>query len=329
MSAKKGNGKLEVTSEIKLDPEVEALLETMPILSLPDVSAETLAVFRSGSIRMDLSDAVQRTDIVIRNDPKLSVRVHTLKEGPRKDRPCVYSIHGGGYVAGSVDLDDGFFDELCQQTGCIGISVDYRLAPEFPYPAPIEDCYTGLAWVFKNAGSLGIDPARVGIHGISGGGGLAAALALMVRDRGEYQLAYQFLDCPMLDDRQITSSSRAKNLVGWSTASNTFGWTSYLGERYGAGEIPYLAAPARAEDLSGLPPAYICVGGADGFRDEDIEYAMKLEASGTPCELHVYAGAPHAVLLFPTTDVGSRYIGDKNQWLRRKIETSRAAPPAS
>lgn len=316
---------MEVTSEIKLDPEIEALLETLPILSVPDVSAQTLDSIRSGSIPMELSDVVQREDIIIREDPKLSVRVHSLKETSQKDRPCVYSIHGGGYVAGSVDLDDAFFDELCQQTGCVGISVDYRLAPEFPYPVPIEDCYAGLAWVFKNAEAYGIDPDRVGIHGISGGGGLAAALALMVRDRGEYQLAYQLLDCPMLDDRQVTPSSRAKNLVGWSTASNSFGWTSYLGDIYGSDKIPYLAAPSRAEDLSALPPAYVCVGGADGFRDEGIEYAMKLEACGTPCELHVYAGAPHAVLLFPSTDVGRRYLGDKNQWLRLKIETSRGS----
>lgn len=313
---------MEATSEIKLDSEIEALLETIPILSVPDVSAETLASFRLGSIPMELSDAVQRENIIIRDDPELSLRVHQLKDAPQKDRPCVYSIHGGGYVAGSVDLDDAFFDELCQQTGCIGISVDYRLAPEFPYPVPLEDCYSGLGWVFENAATLGIDSNRVGIHGISGGGGLAAALALLVRDRGEFQLTYQLLDCPMLDDRQVTPSSRARNLVGWTTASNSYGWKSYLGGLYGSENIPYLAAPARAEDLSALPPAYLCVGGADGFRDEGMEYAMKLEACGTPCELHVYAGAPHAVLLFPNTDVGSRYLGDKNQWLRRKIETS-------
>ena len=147
----------------------------------------------------------------------------------------------------------------------------------------------------------------------------AAALALLVRDRGEHTLDWQLLDCPMLDDRQRTPSSRADGLLVWSRESNAFGWKSYLGDLYGAGDVPYHAAPARAEDLSGLPPAYVCVGGADGFRDEDIDYALRLNGAGVECELHVYPGAPHGVVLFATTGVAQRYQRDQNDWLARKL----------
>ncbi len=312
-------------SATDIDPSFAALLEKYPVITNTHASAETLDDMRAGSIPAPpLSNAVERVDHVVRDDPRLTVRVHQQKGATQTNRPCVYSIHGGGYVAGSADMDDGLFDALCQKTGCVGISVEYRLAPESPYPAPIDDCYAGLAWVFANAKSLGIDSTRIGIHGVSGGGGLAAALALMVRDRGEYKVAYQLLDCPMLDDRQITASSQAEGLIGWTKESNAFGWLSYLGDLYGQDDVPYLAAPARAEDLSGLPPAYICVGGADGFRDEDIAYALRLGECGVPCELHVYPGAPHGAMLFVETDLGALYVRDKEHWLTQKIETARA-----
>lgn len=308
----------------ELDPSIAALLEQFPVIMNTHASAETLEDMRGGSLPAPpLSDAVERVDHVLRDEPRLTVRVHQQKGATQTNRPCVYSIHGGGYVMGSSDMDDGLFDILCQKTGCVGISVEYRLAPEHPFPAPLEDCYEGLAWVIANAESLGIDPERVGIHGVSAGGGLAAALALMVRDRGEYELAYQLLDCPMLDDRQITVSSQAE-LIGWTRESNEFGWRSYLGDLYGGDDVPYLAAPSRAEDLSGLPPAYICVGGADGFRDEGIAYALRLGECGVPCELHVYPGAPHGAMLFLETDLGARYVRDKEHWLTLKIENARA-----
>lgn len=309
-------------SATELAPEIAELIEQIGDLLISELNTETLEQMRATTLPMELSDEVERVEHSIRNTPHLKVRVHKKKGSQRTDRPCVYSIHGGGYVGGSTGLDDGLFDLLCQKTDCVGVSVEYRLAPESPYPAAIEDCYDGLAWVFANAEALGINPTRVGIHGVSAGGGLAAALALLVRDRGEYRLAYQALDCPMLDDRQITSSSQADNLVTWSRGSNTFGWKSYLGDLYGSDSIPYTAAPSRAEDLSGLPPAFIGVGGADGFRDENIAYALKLGECGTPCELHVYPGAPHAAVLFPTVDICARYIRDKQHWMMVMIETA-------
>ena len=310
-------------SSTQLDPEIAAQLDKVSLLNLPELSVEKLDKLRTLSLPSELTNDVERTDHIVRETPRLKVRVHQRKGSSRTDRPCVYSIHGGGYIMGSIDLDDGLFDKLCQETDCVGVSVDYRLAPENPYPIPIEDCYSGLAWVFSNLEFLGIDSKRIGIHGVSAGGGLAAALALMIRNRGEYQVAYQLLDCPMLDDRQITASSQAENLVGWKKEFNSFGWRSYLGDLYSHDDIPYLAAPARAKDLSGLPPAYICVGGADGFRDESIAYAKLLGECGTQCELHVYPGAPHGVMIFTDTDVGARYIRDKEHWLTRKVETAK------
>lgn len=310
-------------SATDLDPAIKALIEENQLPLLPDISSETLELLRAGELPQAVTDEVERVDHTIRDSPHLSVRISTKKDSKGSDRPCLYSIHGGGYVGGNARIDDALFDRLCRKTDCVGISVEYRLAPESPYPAPLEDCYEGLAWVFANAGSLGIDPKRIGIHGVSAGGGLAAALGLMVRDRGEYCIAYQALDCPMLDDRQITASSSADNLLTWSKASNKFGWQSYLGDLYGKDDVPYLAAPARADDLSGLPPTYIGVGGADGFRDENINYALRLGECGVPCELHVYPGAPHAAVLFPSVDTCARYIRDKDHWLTVQIETAR------
>jgi acetyl esterase/lipase len=305
-------------SSTELDPAIVPLADQVPFAG---INAETLADVRAAPVALpvELSNAVERVDHVVSEDPHVVVRVHTPKVAASGPRPCVYSIHGGGYVMGSYEMDDLKFDQLCQAHDCVGVSVEYRLAPETPYPAPLEDCYAGLAWVFQHAEQLGIDPSRVGVSGVSAGGGLAAALALLVRDRGAYTLAWQLLDCPMLDDRQRTPSSQADDLIVWSRESNTFGWKSYLGVLHGSDSVPYHAAPARAKDLSGLPPAYVCVGGADGFRDENIEYALRLNGAGVQCELHVYPGAPHGVMLFATTDVAQRYLRDAGDWLARRL----------
>ena len=164
-------------------------------------------------------------------------------------------------------------------------------------------------------------PGHIGIAGASAGGGLAAALALLARDRGEVPLRFQLLDCPMLDDRQITPSSRLDGLHIWSRDSNTFGWRSYLGDLYGTADVPPYAAPGRATDLRGLPPAYVCVGAVDGFRDEDIDYAMRLNQAGVPTELHVYPGVPHGVMLFPDAPVAKRYVRGIEEWIGRQLKT--------
>lgn len=298
-----------------LDPEVAAAIEDFPLFVL---TAESLAAMRGISMPVELSEAVARTEHVVPGDPPINVRVHR-PVGAVGELPCVFSIHGGGYVLGSYEMDDPLFDRWCQHLGVVGVSVEYRLAPETPYPGPLEDCYRGLRWTAEHAEELGVDRSRLGVHGVSAGGGLAAALALLARDRGEVRLAFQLLDCPMLDDRQITLSSRLDGLAIWSRESNEFGWRSYLGARYGADDVPYHAAPARAVDLSGLPAAFVSVGTVDGFRDEDIEYAVRLNQANVATELHVYSGAPHGYHIAANSAVCARSRRDAEDWLARQI----------
>jgi acetyl esterase/lipase len=234
-------------------------------------------------------------------------------------------MHGGGYVLGSATMDDPLFDAMTPSLGVVGVSVDYRLAPETPYPGPLEDCYRALLWTYEHADELGVDRDRIGVHGLSAGGGLAAALALLASERGEVQLAFEMLDSPMLDDRQVTASSRVDGLPVWSRESNTFGWRSYLGDRYGAEVIPSTAAPARATDaeLAALPPTFVSVGAVDGFLDEDVEYARRLMQVGVATELHVYAGACHGYQMATGSEVAIRSRRDLGEWLGRQVARRR------
>jgi len=187
------------------------------------------------------------------------------------------------------------------------VSVDYRLSPEWRFPAAIEDCYAGLAWTIAHAGELGIDPARIGVMGESAGGGIAAALALMARDRGEYGLAFQHLTYPMIDDRTcVRPPHPVTGEFVWPAHNNHFGWSAYLGREPGGDDVPAYAAAARAADLTGLPPAYVMVGGLDLFLEENIDYARRLMAAGVATELHVYPGAFHGFDLMPGPPVAEQ-----------------------
>lgn len=302
---------------VQLHPEIERVRHLAPDLSLDDA---TIIAMRAAGLGapVELSDAVERTDHVVPGDPDVVVRVHRPRgvEGPL---PAIVQIHGGGYVLGSYAMDDPRFDRWCHDLKVIGVSVEYRLSPECAYPGPIEDCYAALKWAFDNAASLGIDPARIGIGGVSAGGGLAAGLGLLARDRGEVPVAFQVLECPMIDDRQITSSSQIDGLLVWSRESNTFGWRAYLGDRYGTDDVPYTAAPARAADLSGLPPTFVIVGGADGFRDEDITFALRLSQAGVSTALHVIPGAPHGVQMFVGTAPAMQWDRLVTEWVREQV----------
>lgn len=308
-----------------IDPEIGALLAGVPGVAvhlddqtLPEVRAQRLALLAE----VELSDEVDRRDLTVpgpEGAPDVTLRIHTPAglEGPA---PCVYSIHGGGYVFGHRSQDDLRFDRWCPKLGFVGVSVEYRLAPETPWPGPLEDCYAGLRWVFAHAHELGIDATRIGVAGASAGGGLAAALALMARDRGEVRPAFQMLAYPMIDDRQQTESSRWEVPI-WGPQQNRFGWMSYLGDRHGTADVPALAAPARAGDLAGLPPALVYVGTLDGFCDEDIVYAMRLYRAGVPTELHVYPGAPHGFDGFaPSSALARRCMHDITEWLAVALE---------
>jgi acetyl esterase/lipase len=299
-----------------LDPELRPILDAF---EMPAVDAEAVAMIRSSPMPLPpVSGAVTATDHQVAGDPPVPVRVHR-PDGVDGALPALVTIHGGGYVIGSYDMDTPLLDRWCQRLGIVGVSVEYRLAPDAPYPGPLEDCYAALRWTFDHADELGIDSSRIGIYGVSAGGGLAAGLGLLARDRREVQLAFQFLDCPMIDDRGSTPSITADGLYVWNATSNEFGWRSYLGELYGSADVPIYAAAARATDLSGLPPTCVVVGAIDGFRDENIDYAQRLCQAGVDCELHVIAGLPHAYMLAPDAAAVKDAERDKEDWLARRL----------
>lgn len=230
-----------------------------------------------------------------RGDPPVAVQVIGVRPGAAP-RPAILHIHGGGMVSGRAQNNTGFCQTVAAELDCVIVNVDYRLAPETPFPGPVEDNYAALVWLARNAALLGVDRSRIAIMGESAGGGLAAMVAIVARDRGEVALCYQTLIYPMLDDR--TGSSRAVppfvGTIGWSAEANNFGWTAFLGVPAGGERVPAGAVPAREANLSGLPPAFIGVGAIDLFADEDLAYARRLVAAGVPTQVQVAPGAYHA-----------------------------------
>ncbi|MFJ6047802.1 alpha/beta hydrolase [Streptomyces sp. NPDC092307] len=239
--------------------------------------------------------------------------------------PLLYYMHGGGMVVGNApSVMPQLLQEWALPLGLAVMSVEYGLAPQVRYPEPVEDCYAGLVWAAEHARELGIDADRIIIGGKSAGGGLAAALALLTRDRGGPAPIGQLLLCPMLDDRNTTFSSHQMAGVDiWDRTSNATGWQALLGDRYGAPDLSPYAAPARATDLSGLPPAFIDVGSVETFRDEDVAYADALWRAGGQAELHVWPGAFHGFDgLAPEAALSQDARDARTRWLRRVLTQS-------
>lgn len=216
----------------------------------------------------------------------------------RRDRarpgPALVWIHGGGLVLGTPEQGHPLCGRWADELGLLVVSVDYRLAPEHPFPDGLEDCYAALRWVHDEADALGVDAARIAVGGDSAGGGLAAALAQLARDRQGPAIAFQLLEYPMLDDRTVLRRDHGgRGAFVWTNASNEFGWTAYLGHRPVEADAPRYAAPARTVDLGGLPPAWIGVGDLDLFHDEDVAYARRLREAGVEVELDVEPGMYH------------------------------------
>jgi len=252
--------------------------------------------------------------------PDVPVRIYT-PAARTGTLPGLLYIHGGGFTLGNLDTEDLSCRHIVEEVGCVVVSVDYRLAPEHTFPAAPEDCYATLRWMAAHAEELGIDPTRIGVRGGSAGGGLCAAVALMARDRKEVKLIFQMPLYGCLDDRHITPSSHeiAADDMIWGRPASLKGWEAYLGENHQGDVSPY-AAPARAADLSGLPPAYLCIGELDLMRDENIEYAMRLMQAGVPAELHVYPGAFHGFEgLVPNAAVSIRAINEYTDALKRGL----------
>ena len=295
----------DVGFEERIDPELRDGLVLYQALGFEakDLSGETLATMRTTSAALfaEAMADVPANDRVVRQDRtapgpggEVPVRVHRSVDATGT-LPALLWIHGGGMIFGNIDQDDLACDAYAEAVGCVVVNVEYRLAPEHPHPAPVEDCYAALRWMADNAAELGIDPARIAVGGASAGGGLAAGTVLMARDRGGPDVAFQLLVYPMLDDRDATPSAQEfGGALSWGREHNVSGWKAYLGDRIGTDAVDHYAAPARATDLSGLPPALIQVGELETFRDEDIDYAARLLRAGVPTQLHVYPGAFHA-----------------------------------
>ena len=266
-------------------------------------------------------------------DPDVAVRIYRPTSAPTAEMPAVLEIHGGGFIVGDLTMMDGFCDAVAADFPAVVVSVNYRLAPEDPFPAGVEDCYAALRWLADHAADLGVDPARIAVAGQSAGGGLAAATALLARDRGGPALRFQLLDIPELDDRLTTPSMQQfTDTPLWNRPNAFRSWSWYLGsdDAPGSDDVSYYAAPARCEDLSGLPPAFVAVMEFDPLRDEGIVYAMRLLEAGVSTELHAYPGTFHGSALMADAEVSKRQARDSIGALRRALAPqTRASASAS
>jgi acetyl esterase/lipase len=307
-----------------LDPELHDLIADLPLRS--ELSREILAEIRPFS-SMPVATvlegrAVEHRDLTITtpDNARLPLSVFT-PAGKSTAAPCVYWIHGGGMIMGDrfsqIDIPFDWLDSF----GAVIVTLDHRLAPESSGTTLVDDCYQGLVWTAEHADELGIDPARVIVAGTSAGGGLAAGVALMARDRGAPAIAAQVLICPMLDHRNDSTSSRqySGDPGIWTREMNEFGWRSVLGDLAGQ-DVPGHVSPAVAEDLSGLPTTYIDAGSAEVFRDEDVDYASRIWAAGGQAELHVWAGGFHGFdALYPNARISTAARSARTQWLGRVL----------
>lgn len=311
------------------DPELEAALALVRDQMPTTLTAEMIPPIRQNP--MSGQDEIfivldergfTRRDVTIAGHQGDEIVVTVIEKAGRTGTgPGFFHTHGGGMIVGDRWLGVvGFLDWAERFNGVI-VTVEYRLAPEFPDPYPVEDCYAGLVWTAANAAELGIDPTRILIGGASAGGGLAAGTSLLARDRRGPALIGQLLMCPMLDDRDESVSTQQIDGIGvWDRGSNNVGWSALLGARKGTGEVSIYAAPARATDLNGLPPAFIDCGSAEVFRDEDVAYALKLWAAGVQAELHVWAGGFHGFEIFaPHAAVSKASLAARDDWVNRLL----------
>ena len=310
-----------------VDPELAPALPLLATVDVEDVDG----------VRATVAEAVrQRAEPDTRG---VEVTDHPLPGGAalrvyRPHRPlapaAVLDVHGGGFVVGDVESDHVRNVDLARDLGVVVASVGYRLAPETRYPGPLDDVRAGLTWLLDHAAALGVDPARVALRGESAGGGLVAGLTLLLRDTGGPRPTFQYLGTPALDDRLATPSMRAgADAPVWNRANAAASWAAYLGPD--PGEVPPYAAPARATDLSGLPPAYVAVMQVDPLRDEGVAYALALAAAGVPVELHLFPGTFHGSALVEGAAVSRRQRAEELAVLRRALEVPpgrpRGAPP--
>jgi acetyl esterase/lipase len=305
------------------DPEIAAVVPALP--DLP--SGDPLAIRAAMSEIIAGFPAPDTTGVQIEDreipgrdgDPAVPIRIYRPEK--LSAPAAVYNVHGGGFIAGDLETEHASNVEMARHLGVVVVSVDYRLAPETPFPGGLEDVYTGLVWTAAQADELGIDPRRIAIQGTSAGGGLCAALALLARDRGGPHIAFQFLSVPELDDRLTTASmTDFTDTPLWSRPRAIVSWDCYLGTgRPGTEDVPIYAAPARATDLAGLPPAYVSVMHFDPLRDEGVAYALAMLAAGVSVELHLFPGTFHASMLIQDAAISKREVAEKLAVLRQAL----------
>ena len=312
-------------NEHRLDPELKELAPLFAnFINLDDIPAtrtSLAAMLAKGVAQVPSFDDVAVDDMHApgsKRAPDVLVRIYRPKN-TKGALPAELYIHGGGMVLGSIADNDVYCKTLVRELNCVVAAVEYRLAPEHPYPAPMDDCYAGLKWLAANSAKLKVDPKRIAIAGHSAGGGLAAGLSLLARDRKEVKIAYQVLVYSMIDDTNVKSAKAAKgDFYVWSRANNLAGWKAYLAKKFGQASVPIYAAPSRAKNLAGLPPTFISAGDMDLFLLEDLDYARKLAAAGVPLDLHVYPGAFHGFdTLAPASALAQRATADIVRALRR------------
>ena len=309
-----------MTTRHLVDPELLPFLEAFPTVT---ITSENLQELRGRELPLPDGDDCgvdwEERQIAGAETPIL-VRIYRPRQSAGT-LGCILHIHGGGFVGGNLAEIDFLLRPRASELGCVIVTVDYRLAPETRFPGNIEDCYAALAWVHANSGELRIDVDRLGVMGESAGGGLAAALALLVRDRGEYRLSFQHLIYPMLDDRTCTRepNPNAGEFI-WHARNNAFGWRALLGHEPGLTDVSPYAAPARATDLSGLPPTFIGTGALDLFVDENIDFAARLINAAVPTELHVWPGGFHGFDLLPGPKIADAARRTSIEALGRALE---------
>lgn len=316
-----------MTSRTLVDPELLPGIDLFPEFDLTD---RDIAEFRSGlPASLPPLESYAREDVAIERvkvpgptgAPDVEMILYRPLDAGAGPLPLFLNIHGGGYILGSAAENGPSDVRTAAEVGCVVASVEYRLAPETVAPGAVEDCYAALRWLHANAGQLSLDPQRIAVGGNSAGGGLAAALALLARDRGEIPICFQLLIYPMLDDRTAVQSPADRNpFTGefiWTRTSNLVGWRSLLGHDPGMPDVARYAVPAREPDLAGLPPAYLTVGMLDLFLEEDMEYARRLMSAGVPTELHVLPGAYHGFELAGDATLAQRSERDRRNALTR------------
>ncbi len=310
------------------DPELDVVLRGLADKVPPTITPEMIGRFRALPADPTVGGLVDRIGALheertIAGHAGADIAVSIFRAGQnRAPGPGILYLHGGGMIFGNRFGGVQAYLPFIASHGAVVVAVDYRLAPEHPDPAPVEDCFAALTWMDANAVELGVDPRRLIVAGQSAGAGLAAGVCLLARERGAPAISAQVLVSPMLDDRDDTVSAHQIDGIGvWDHESNLTGWTALLGERRGGDDVPATAAPARADDLAGLPAAFISVGSAEVFRDEAVAFASRMWACGGSAELHVWPGGFHGFENFaPGARITAAATAARDAWLTRILE---------